>query len=240
MALASRMSGHSALACALAGMEFVVGIVIAASAAERRSSRFVNMVMAPRLGCFLLGRPDTKHSRSYARGRVLENIQRRLQNTPHSVCRKLDRRAGFGCLVAYGRTTTKNCFATSTSNVRHSTKEQRGPAMVIILCLFLVALWLVFSKFKLVRWGWLSATISPIGGFHLRNIFRIFLLSSRHDDLPRGLVADGQPRFHSLTSPPCSPSTGSLFGTFTSGIVFSALAWFSGVGRVICIGGPGG
>jgi hypothetical protein len=28
--------------------------------------------------------------------------------------------------------------------------------MIIILCLYLVALWAVFSKFKLVRWGWLS------------------------------------------------------------------------------------
>ena len=28
--------------------------------------------------------------------------------------------------------------------------------MIIILCLHLVALWIVFSKFKLVRWGLLS------------------------------------------------------------------------------------
>src|ERR1700687_109902 len=32
--------------------------------------------------------------------------------------------------------------------------------MIIILCLYIVALWLVFSKFKLVRWGWLSGTCS--------------------------------------------------------------------------------
>ena len=32
--------------------------------------------------------------------------------------------------------------------------------MIIILCLYLVALWAVFSKFKLVRWGWLSGTVS--------------------------------------------------------------------------------
>ena len=43
--------------------------------------------------------------------------------------------------------------------------------MVIILCLYIVALWLVFSKFKLVRWGWLSATISPIGGFSSSQYF---------------------------------------------------------------------
>ena len=32
--------------------------------------------------------------------------------------------------------------------------------MLIILCLYFVALWLVFSKFKVVRWGWVSGTIS--------------------------------------------------------------------------------
>ena len=40
--------------------------------------------------------------------------------------------------------------------------------MIIILCLYLVALWAVFSKFKLVRWGWLSGTVSLlVGGFIL-------------------------------------------------------------------------
>src|SRR5260221_12962440 len=36
--------------------------------------------------------------------------------------------------------------------------------MIIILCLYIVALWLVFSKFKLVRWGWLSGTVSVLVG----------------------------------------------------------------------------
>jgi multidrug resistance efflux pump len=36
--------------------------------------------------------------------------------------------------------------------------------MVIILCLYVVALWLLFSKFKLVRWGWLSGTVSIVVG----------------------------------------------------------------------------
>jgi hypothetical protein len=31
-------------------------------------------------------------------------------------------------------------------------------------------------------------------------------------------------RFHNLTNGPFSPRTGSVFGTFTSGIVFNALA----------------
>lgn len=36
--------------------------------------------------------------------------------------------------------------------------------MIIILCLYIVALWLLFSKFKLVRWGWLSGTVSVLAG----------------------------------------------------------------------------
>jgi hypothetical protein len=35
--------------------------------------------------------------------------------------------------------------------------------MVIILCLYILAMWLVFSKFKLVRWGSVSATGHPAG-----------------------------------------------------------------------------
>ena len=47
--------------------------------------------------------------------------------------------------------------------------------MVIILCLYVVALWLVFSKFKLVRWGWLSGTISLlVGGFILAAFLALF------------------------------------------------------------------
>jgi multidrug resistance efflux pump len=47
--------------------------------------------------------------------------------------------------------------------------------MVIILCLYVVALWLVFSKFKLVKWGWLSGTISLlVGGFILATFLALF------------------------------------------------------------------
>ena len=47
--------------------------------------------------------------------------------------------------------------------------------MIIILCLYLVALWAVFLKFKLVRWGWLSGTISLlIGGFILATFLALF------------------------------------------------------------------
>ena len=47
--------------------------------------------------------------------------------------------------------------------------------MVIILCLYLVALWAVFSKFKLVRWGWLSGTISLlVGAFILATFLALF------------------------------------------------------------------
>jgi multidrug resistance efflux pump len=43
--------------------------------------------------------------------------------------------------------------------------------MIIILCLYLVALWVLFSKFKLVRWGWLSGTISIAVGIFLLAAF---------------------------------------------------------------------
>ncbi|MEH2518226.1 multidrug resistance efflux pump [Bradyrhizobium sp. AZCC 1610] len=47
--------------------------------------------------------------------------------------------------------------------------------MLIILCLYFVALWLVFSKFKVVRWGWLSGTISVfIGAFILATFLALF------------------------------------------------------------------
>ena len=47
--------------------------------------------------------------------------------------------------------------------------------MVIILCLYLVALWAVFSKFKLVRWGWLSGTVSiAVGVFILATFLALF------------------------------------------------------------------
>src|SRR6266702_8649608 len=47
--------------------------------------------------------------------------------------------------------------------------------MIIILCLYLVALWLVFSKFKLVRWGWLSGTVALlVGGFILATFLALF------------------------------------------------------------------
>jgi multidrug resistance efflux pump len=48
-------------------------------------------------------------------------------------------------------------------------------SVVIILCLYIVALWLVFSKMKLVRWGWLSGTISVlIGAFILATFLGLF------------------------------------------------------------------
>ena len=47
--------------------------------------------------------------------------------------------------------------------------------MVIILCLYIVALWVIFSKFKLVRWGWLSGTVSVlIGVFILAILLALF------------------------------------------------------------------
>jgi multidrug resistance efflux pump len=47
--------------------------------------------------------------------------------------------------------------------------------VLIILCLYVVALWLVFSRFKLVRWGWLSGTVSIlIGVFILATFLALF------------------------------------------------------------------
>ncbi len=43
--------------------------------------------------------------------------------------------------------------------------------MLIILCLYVVALWVVFSKFKLVRWGWLSGTVAVVIGAFILAIF---------------------------------------------------------------------
>ncbi len=48
-------------------------------------------------------------------------------------------------------------------------------AVVIILCVYVAAMWAVFSRFKLVRWGWLSGTISIlIGAFILATFLALF------------------------------------------------------------------
>jgi multidrug resistance efflux pump len=47
--------------------------------------------------------------------------------------------------------------------------------MLIILCLYVIALWLVFSKFKIVRWGWLSGMVSiVIGALILATFLALF------------------------------------------------------------------
>jgi multidrug resistance efflux pump len=47
--------------------------------------------------------------------------------------------------------------------------------MIMILCLYLVALWAMFSKSKLVRWSWLSGAISLLrGGFILATFLALF------------------------------------------------------------------
>ena len=47
--------------------------------------------------------------------------------------------------------------------------------MLIILGLYFVALWLLFSKFRVVRWGWASGTISiVIGAFILATFLALF------------------------------------------------------------------
>jgi multidrug resistance efflux pump len=47
--------------------------------------------------------------------------------------------------------------------------------VLIILCLYFAALWLIFAKFRLVRWGWLSGTVSVvIGVFILATFLALF------------------------------------------------------------------
>jgi multidrug resistance efflux pump len=47
--------------------------------------------------------------------------------------------------------------------------------VVIILCIYVSVLWIIFSRLKLVRWGWLSGTISiPIGAFILATFLALF------------------------------------------------------------------
>jgi multidrug resistance efflux pump len=47
--------------------------------------------------------------------------------------------------------------------------------MVIILCLYIAALWAIFSRFKLVRWGWFSGTVSVlVGVFILATFLALF------------------------------------------------------------------
>jgi multidrug resistance efflux pump len=43
--------------------------------------------------------------------------------------------------------------------------------MLIIAILYAVLLWLLFSKFKLVRWGWFSGTLAVIGGLFILAVF---------------------------------------------------------------------
>jgi multidrug resistance efflux pump len=43
--------------------------------------------------------------------------------------------------------------------------------MLIILTLYLVLAWLVFAKLKLVRWGWISGTLTVIGGALILAVF---------------------------------------------------------------------
>ena len=43
--------------------------------------------------------------------------------------------------------------------------------MLIILALYIVLLWLVFSKFKLVKWGWISGTVAALGGAFILAVF---------------------------------------------------------------------
>lgn len=43
--------------------------------------------------------------------------------------------------------------------------------MLIILTLYLVLVWLAFSKFKLLRWGWASGTVAALIGAFILALF---------------------------------------------------------------------
>jgi multidrug resistance efflux pump len=43
--------------------------------------------------------------------------------------------------------------------------------MLIILTVYIVMMWLVFSKFKLVKWGWISGTLAVLGGAFILAVF---------------------------------------------------------------------
>ena len=56
-----------------------------------------------------------------------------------------------------------------------SPRISRSKAVLIILGLYLTLVWLVFSKLKLVRWGWFSGTVAVlIGGFILAVFLAMF------------------------------------------------------------------
>jgi multidrug resistance efflux pump len=44
-------------------------------------------------------------------------------------------------------------------------------AVLIILCLYIIALWAIFSKFKLVCWGWASGSVSVLIGLLIVGTF---------------------------------------------------------------------
>lgn len=43
--------------------------------------------------------------------------------------------------------------------------------MLIILTLYVAAMWLVFSKYKLIEWGWVSGTVASLGGAFILAVF---------------------------------------------------------------------
>lgn len=43
--------------------------------------------------------------------------------------------------------------------------------MVIVLILYIVLVWLLFSKLKVVRWGWTSGTVTVVTGAFIMAVF---------------------------------------------------------------------
>src|ERR1700733_7617384 len=60
-----------------------------------------------------------------------------------------------------------------------------GSNVLIILCLYFAALWLIFSRFKLIRWGWLSGTVSAlVGALILPNFPPVFKFPAPAGQIP--------------------------------------------------------
>jgi hypothetical protein len=110
--------------------------------------------------------------------------------------------------------------------------------MIIILCLYVVALWAVFSKFKLVRWGWLSGTISLlIGGFILATFLALFnYLTPSGRVTVTGRVVEVTPNVTGqIVAIPVKPNVLGMSGSATAfagnagviGLLASILVWVS-------------
>ena len=55
--------------------------------------------------------------------------------------------------------------------------------MLIILTVYLVLVWLVFSRLKLIRWGWVSGSLAVLIGAFILAVFMAMFNSDKADKL---------------------------------------------------------